>query len=88
MLDYCGDAFSREKSYLILQNYLCVAFAQELCVQLTQVAFLSQKPFLVLVSSQYCQSFPVPTAVPASMPCGDKDTSTSHWFATLVSFYR
>jgi hypothetical protein len=50
-LDYCGDAFFEgEKFIYLVQNYLCVALLKNCVSSHTQVAFLSQKIFLVLVS--------------------------------------
>jgi hypothetical protein len=56
-LDYCGDAFFEgEKFIYLVQNYLCVALLKNCVSSHTQVAFLSQKIFLVLVS----ETSPVP----------------------------
>jgi brefeldin A-inhibited guanine nucleotide-exchange protein len=49
-LDYCGDAFGREPRFLhLVQHYLCVSLLQNCMSHQTQVAFLSQKIFLILV---------------------------------------
>jgi hypothetical protein len=71
-LDYCGDAFFEgEKFIYLVQNYLCVALLKNCVSSHTQVAFLSQKIFLVLVS----KSFPVPSTIAtATMPYGNSDT--------------
>jgi hypothetical protein len=65
-LDYCGDAFFEgEKFIYLVQNYLCVALLKNCVSSHTQVAFLSQKIFLVLVSN---------TSTIATMLYGDIDT--------------
>jgi hypothetical protein len=59
-LDYCGDAFFEgEKFIYLVQNYLCVALLKNCVSSHTQVAFLSQKIFLVLVS----KPSPVPSTI-------------------------
>lgn len=68
-LDYCGDAFFEgEKFIYLVQNHLCVALLKNCVSSHTQVAFLSQKIFLVLVS----KASPVPSI--ATMQYVDSDT--------------
>ena len=67
-LDYCGDAFFEgEKFIYLVQNYLCVALLKNCVSNHTQVAFLSQKIFLVLVS--FWQSLFVFMALHPVEPC-------------------
>jgi hypothetical protein len=50
-MDYSGDAFVEgEKFIYLVQSYLCVVLLKNCVSSHTQVAFLSQKIFLVLVS--------------------------------------
>jgi hypothetical protein len=69
-LDYCGDAFFEgEKFIYLVQNYLCVALLKNCVSSHTQVAFLSQKIFLVLVST----ASPVPSTM-RTIQYGGTDT--------------
>ena len=50
VLEYCGNAFRLgEKFIYAVQNYLCVSLLKNCMSSNTQVAYLSQKIFLVLV---------------------------------------
>jgi brefeldin A-inhibited guanine nucleotide-exchange protein len=49
-MDFCGDAFCQGERFIYLvQHYLCVSLLKNCMSNQTQVAFLSQKIFLVLV---------------------------------------
>ena len=49
VLDYSGPAFLQEKFVYLVQHYLCVSLLKNCMSQHTQIAFLSQKIFLLLV---------------------------------------
>jgi brefeldin A-inhibited guanine nucleotide-exchange protein len=49
-MDFCGEAFCQGERFIYLvQHYLCVSLLKNCMSNQTQVAFLSQKIFLVLV---------------------------------------
>jgi hypothetical protein len=80
LLDYCGDAFFEgEKFIYLVQNYLCVALLKNCVSSHTQVAFLSQKIFLVLVSN----SSSVPSSI-ATMQYSDSDTAANTYFQLIL----
>jgi brefeldin A-inhibited guanine nucleotide-exchange protein len=55
LMDDAGEAFcTSEKFIFAVQNYLCVSLLKNCTSGDTQVAYLSQKIFLVLVGSWFC----------------------------------